>query len=62
MKVIATAKIIAVRTRLLDWPPPALELTLIVFSPRHQPIDVRLAWRRIANKDQLANVLFGPGE
>ena len=33
MKVIATAKIIAVRIRLLDRPPtPALLLTLMVFS------------------------------
>ena len=32
MKVIATAKIIAVRTRLRDRPPVVL-LTLIVFSP-----------------------------
>jgi hypothetical protein len=34
IKVIATAKIIAVRTRLLDFPPPAaLPLTVIAFSP-----------------------------
>jgi hypothetical protein len=32
MKVIATAKIIAVRIRLRDRPPPALLLRLIVFS------------------------------
>src|ERR1700760_3215008 len=32
MKVMATAKIIAVRMRLLDWP-PALPLPLIVLSP-----------------------------
>jgi hypothetical protein len=33
MNVIATAKIIAVKIRLLDRPPaPALLLTLIVFS------------------------------
>ena len=33
MNVIATAKIIAVRTRLFDRPPtPALLLTLMVFS------------------------------
>ncbi len=32
MKVIATAKIIAVRIRLLDWPPVVL-LTLMVFLP-----------------------------
>jgi hypothetical protein len=34
MKVIATAKIIAVRIRLLDRPPTAaLPVTLMVFSP-----------------------------
>ncbi len=41
MKVIATAKIIAARIRLRDWPPVVL-LTLIVFSQRW-PFDSRIS-------------------
>jgi hypothetical protein len=63
MKVIATAKIIAVRTSVFDRAPvPEAATTLIVFSWLGQVYGPRLTWPPRRNKEQIAKALFGGAE